>query len=171
MEYNNVLVNVYQGYINACCNNPEKGLEYYDKAIKTLENSKLSEEEKDELRFNTYIVRSHAYIELKEFDRLGVEIDKCKELASKLQNKFQYAWIDLMLAYGEINKENPQKGIQILSDIEISHPLKNYYLGLAYEKEGDLNSAKKYYNEIINSKESGLNLAMYYKRVKEKLNN
>ncbi|PLX23683.1 MAG: hypothetical protein C0597_00725 [Marinilabiliales bacterium] len=75
-----------------------------------------------------------------------------------------------MLGYSEINKENTEKGIQIINDIEVSHPLKNYYLGLAYEKKGDLTSAKKYYGEIIQSKESGLNQAMYYKRVKEKLN-
>jgi len=167
--YNEVLANSFQGYIYACCENPDKGLEYYDQALKIIENSELIEAEKNELRLRASILRSHAFIEFNDFDKSKEELNKCKNLAAKLENTFFNAWVDLTLAYNEIGQNNVEQALNILESITVDNPLKNYYLGLAYEKEGDMENAKKYFSEILNSKESSMNLAMYYKRVKEKL--
>lgn len=168
-KYNEVLANNYLGYIHTCCQNPEKGLEYYKKALSILENSNIASDQKSQLLFNSTIGKGFAYIELNQYNQCANELDKCKELANNLQNIYFNAWIDVIQAYNEIQRDNTEQGIKILNDIEVNLILKNYFLGLAYEKEGKMNEAMNYYTEMLNTKESGLNLALYYKRVKDKV--
>lgn len=168
-EYNEVLVNNYFGYIHSCCQNPKKGLGYYEKAANLLENSSISSDQKSQLLFNSTIGKGFAYIELNEYNQCTNELDKCKQLADKLQNVYFNAWIDLIQAYSEIHRDNIEQGIKILTDITINNTMKNYYLGLAYEKEGNMQEAMNYYAKMLNSKESGLNQALYYKHIKDKI--
>ncbi|MCB2195358.1 MAG: tetratricopeptide repeat protein [Bacteroidetes bacterium] len=158
-----------KGLIYSCCDDPKKGLDYYNKALQILENSDLTEVQKNELRINNAMLKLHAYIELEAFDKCAEELERCRKLTAELNNTFVDNWIKILTAYNDLRQDNIDQAIEKLENINVNYIMKLYYLALAYEMDGNFEKANKYYAEMLNTKESGLNLALYYKRVKDKV--
>jgi len=167
--YDEIMGNAYQGYILSCCGKPENALKNIEKSIMLIETADLNEDQRFELTMNAAIWKSHAYIEMGEFEKSEVELDHCEKLAEKLDNSYTQNMIILLSAYKDIKQKNYDIAINKLDKLKYKGSLSTYYNALAHDLKGDKEQATKYYESFINGKESGINVAMYYKRIHDKL--
>lgn len=169
MVFYQVWGNINKGYIETCCGDPEKGLQYYKKASNLIENSDLADERKNSLRINTSILKCHAFIESKEFGECNNELENCKPLVSKIDNSFFNDMVNVISAYRDIKQDKPDEALEKLSAVKTKHPFRIYTNGLAHENNGDRELAEDYFNEFVNLKDGGLMVALYYDEVSKKL--
>lgn len=169
MVFYQVWGNINKGYIETCCGDPQKGIQYYTKASELIDKSDLAEERKNTLRINTMIMKSHAFIESNEIGKCNNELEKCKELVARIENSFFKDMINVISAYSDIKQDKSDEAIEKLSNVKTKHPFRIYINGLAFEQNGDIEEAEEYYNEFVNLKDGGLIVALFYDEVSKKL--
>jgi len=169
LAYNEILSIVYQGYIHACCGDIEKGLDYYKIAIDKTATTDLTEEQKFNLKMNLLTWTSQAYLDQNDIEKSKQELEKCSKMAEKLDNKNISDWVDMFYAYSDIKQEKYEEAINKLNKVNIRNPLVNFYYALAYELKGEKEQARKYYEKVLNEKQSGIDLALFYTKAEKKV--
>lgn len=167
--YYEVFGNFFLGYVYACCVNPKKGIEYYDRALALLEESDISVGQRSNIESYTMIWKSQALIDDKNFDEAENELMACSKIVKELENTELDNWITALRAYSDIKQNNYSSAIAKLEKVSFDAPIMAYFNGLAYEGKGEKEKAKQYFEQLVNEKRSNIDIAMFYNKAKEKI--
>jgi len=164
-----ILSYTYQGFILTETGNPIEGMNYYDKAIASIEKLKLSKPVKE--NFITYSLMWQFYVltAKNDLDKAESQAEKCKQKVASRHNPNEEKFLYSLYGDLEIKKGNFDKAIEHYSNSDTENPLNMYYMANAYDKKGDKKNASKLFKKISNWNENSLNLALVRNRAMDKL--
>jgi tetratricopeptide (TPR) repeat protein len=158
-----------KGFIHTESGNPEKGLEFYEKAGELVLKSDLPERLQKMHIYYTGVTKLYALSAMKDFDAAAVEAEKCKKMLENIKNLDEVQNFHTMLGYHEIMKGDYDKALQYLGKGDPDYQPTMYYMAMAFEKKGDIAKAMEWYKKLLDKNINSLNLAFYLPRAKEKL--
>lgn len=158
-----------KGFIHTESGNPEKGLEFYEKAGEVVLKSNLPERLKEMQIYYTGVTKLYALSAMKDFEAAAAEAEKCKKMLESIKNLDAVQNFHTMLGYHEIMKGDYDKALEYLGKGDPDYQPTMYYMAVAYEKKGDKTKAMEWYKKVLDSNINTINLAFYLPRVKEKL--
>ena len=159
-----------QGYILTETGNPAEGIKHFTKADELLGTSKLSEVTME--NFNTYlkIWKFYALTANAEYDKAKIESENCRQKVELRKNPGEEMWLNGLYAFNELKKGDYDQAIQYYSKADQEDPMNWYYLGVAYSKKGDKQSASQWFDKVTKLNVNSLNLALVRKRASQELN-
>jgi len=101
-----------KGFIHTESGNPEKGLEFYEKAGELVLKSDLPERLQKMHIYYTGVTKLYALSAMKDFDAAAVEAEKCKKMLENIKNLDEVQNFHTMLGYHEIMKGDYDKALQ-----------------------------------------------------------
>ncbi len=123
---------------------PDEASAQYEKAVKLVEESDLSEEVKDNTRRGYLFNTARAALKKKELATAKAESDEYRQRVEAVNNPFQIKLSHELAGMIALEEEQYDKALDELQQASQQNPYNHYRMSLAYRGKGDKQRAKEF---------------------------
>jgi len=128
----------------------DKALIYFEKSLKLIKASSLAQSIKDLNDVIFYFNAARVYSKKGEFDKAKSYAEKYDLNAQETQSPTQLRYTHEIYGFIALNEKDYQTAIKEINQANLQNPYNLYRLGLAYERMGETDKAKEYYDQAAN---------------------
>lgn len=139
---------------------PHEGWNNYQKAIQLIEKEDLNQPTRQYFKTLGHIWELYALTSMGDLKGAQAKQTVCQKMVSAHTNLTLEQTYLSICGRLEIAKGNFRAAIQKLSQSWQRNPMVWYYTGMAWEKSGNHQEAKKWYNKVVNFRNNSLDLAV-----------
>ncbi len=170
-DFHNQIIrgNINKGFILAESGKPAEGKKFFMKAKALLDKPDFPEANRKVVGPNMDSWICYALIANNELDAAEKELEKRKTIVTKRNVPAEIEGLNFDIAFLAYKKGSYKKAIEYFKKSSKFNPHDIYYLGLAYDKAGNKEKAKKCFKKIIDQNAVSLPAALVRERTLEKL--
>lgn len=166
----NMWTNFYQGFALSEFGKTAEGLKKFQESIKLIDKIGLNEKDRDYFKVLSNNLMAYAYTMNNDLSKAKHEADIFRKSVEKTDDASLKEMADFgIIGFMAFKKGDYKSTIEKFKMLSKPDAQDKYYLAQAYFKSGNKEAANKLFNEIINSNENTIQLAVVWNKVKQEL--
>jgi len=166
----NMWTNFYQGFALSEFGKTAEGLKKFQESIKLIDKIGLNEKDRDYFKVLSNNLMAYAYTMNNDLSKAKHEADIFRKSVEKTDDASLKEMADFgIIGFMAFKKGDYKSTIEKFKMLSKPDAQDKYYLAQAYLKSGNKEAANKLFNEIINSNDNTIQLAVVWNRVKYEL--
>mgnify|MGYP001138975350 CR=1 FL=1 len=158
MPYYHINGMAYKGYILTETGNPEEGLKQYRKTMDMIETADLTEKEREQMKTSGCLWEFYALLHNGDMTAAADEAQgNCYSRLTNYGSASDWKTFYRLSGIMEIQRGNYEQARDFFTDAW-NDPTTWYYTGLSWQKEGDPDKARKYYQKVTQHYDNNLSL-------------
>lgn len=165
----NFIANLSQSFALSEFGKTAEGLKKIQNDIKLIDKIGLSNEDRDHFNILSNLYMAYAYAMNNDLSKAKAEAEIYQKAVEKTDDTSLKEMGDWIFGFIDFKKGDYKSVIEKFDKLSKPDAQDKYYLAMAYLKMGNKEAADKLFNEILNSNDNTLQLAMVWNRVKLEL--
>jgi tetratricopeptide (TPR) repeat protein len=157
MPYYQINGMAYKGYILTETGKPEEGLKHYRKAVNMIETADLTEKERRQMKNYGCMWEFYALLHNGDMTASDKAQENCYSRLTNYGSASDWKTFYRLSGIMEIQRGNYDQARDFFTD-SWNDPVTWYYTGLSWQKEGNPDKARKYYQKVTQHYDNNISL-------------
>jgi tetratricopeptide (TPR) repeat protein len=165
----NLMANLSQSLALSEFGKTAEGLKKIQEDIKLIDKIGLTDKDKDHFNILSNLYMAYAYAMNNDLNKAKAEAEIYQKAVEKTDDTSLKEMGDWISGFIDFKEGDYKSMIEKFNKLSKSDAQDKYYLAMAYLKTGNKEAADKLFNEILNSNDNTIQLAIVWKKVKSEL--